>query len=263
LNKYNYEYLNQLPLISNSNHRVYSDGTVFYKRARDNNSSANIVLEHTVNTILGRKSELFPGPPVSVLSERVGNSLTAKDVRESFVREALRVMLEVHYISPNKYNQVAKIVPSWNDFRNTMQEKIQYRIDMDQNPKFLLDVLPPAASCSNYVLGLVHSDPRPANWVREESGTLELIDWESALIAPWEFAVISLVSYLYEYGRTDLAHFAFDEAHEYSTMNSNLLQWSANYRTAATSSWYFANESFDSGMNWVNKMSELWINLKI
>lgn len=261
MKKYSQEYLNQMPLISNSNHRVYSDGNVFYKRSRSDQSASNIVLEAQVNEILGLESKLVPGPPVSILSERLGQSLRYNEIRESFVREAIRVMADNHYLSDTKTSHIASLAPSWNNFRDSMEEKIRYRINSQQNPELLLNILPQRITCSKYNLGLVHSDPRPANWLRRDDGTLILIDWESAVIAPWEFAVVSFASYLFEYGRSDLAFFALEEAHENHSMNTRLLEWSANYRTAATSSWYFANEGFDSGMKWVNKMSQLWIDL--
>lgn len=260
MRKYSNDYLNQLPLISNSNHRVYSDGQVFYKRSRDDRSASKIVLEAKVNEMLGRKSELLPGPPVSLVTERLGSPLTNKDLRESFVRESVRVMFDSHFLPRNKVEVIKNLVPSVNDMREEIEGKIKSRMSTKQNPEMLLNVLPVPLISSNYTLGLVHSDPRPANWLKKDDGTLVLIDWESAVAAPWEFAVVSFASYLYEYGRPDLVELVFEEADHVGNLSRNLMQWSANYRTAATASWYFANEDFDSGMNWVNKMSEMWLD---
>lgn len=257
------DFLNQLPLVSNTNHHVYSDGRIFYKRAKDDANSSRIVLEAKVNEILGRECELVPGPPVSIVTKRFGNVVPNKEIRESFVREAMRVMQDTYYVPHSKLVKVNNLAPSLSDFHKITDEKLRHRINKKRNPEILLNIFPDLASLKETNQGLVHSDPRPANWLRQDEGTLMLIDWESALIAPWEFAVISFVSYLFEYGRPDLAHFAIEEAKEHSHLDKRMLAWSANFRTASISSWYFAYEGSDSGMEWMNKLSQFWLSLQL
>lgn len=263
MDKTKQDFLNQLPLVSNTNHRVYSDGQIFYKRAKDDANSSRIVLEAKVNEILGRDCELIPGPPVSIITKKFGNAVAQREVRGSFVREAMRVMQETYYVPRGKLLKINNLAPSLFDFHQTTEEKLRHRINEKRNPEFLLNILPDLSNIRETSQGLVHSDPRPANWLKQDDGTLIMIDWESALIAPWEFAVVSFASYLFEYGRTDLAHFAIEEAEEHSHLDKRMLAWSANFRTASISSWYFAYEGFDSGMNWMNKLSQFWLDLRL
>lgn len=258
---YDNEYLDKLPLLTHTNHYVYSDGKVFYKKSKDDASASKIVLEAQVNEILHRDYLLLPGPPVSIVTESLGKDIVSSDVRESFVREGIRVMYDNFYVSDKRMKSLSNLAPLLSDVRDKTYKKIADRVKKGVNPSFLLNIFDEPLFYSPSLNGLVHSDPRPANWLKSDDGTLLLIDWESAVIAPWEFSVVAFASYMFEYGRRDLAQMIFEEAYDTSKVDRRLLQWCANYRTANTASWYFEYESYDSGIKWVDGLTDLWVSV--
>lgn len=253
--------LNQMPMISQSHHSVFSDGEVFLKKARDNGGSSEIVLEYTVQKSLGIESALIPGPPVSLLTPNYGEQLTS--LNESIVREAVRVMNEIAVNTKKDIEDLSSIAPSVNDFREKVERKIAWRVSEGRNPAKLFSFLPEMREFDEDSYVLCHCDPRPENWLRDESGKLILIDWESAVIAPWEFAVVSFASYVYEYGNPELLPAIFDEALKFRKLDPSIVEWSAALRRISVCSWYFDDEGEEVGNNWMRGLTEAWNQLDV
>jgi len=256
MRKYSKSELEALPLVSESHHSVYSDNEVFFKQARSDTAASEIVLEYTVQKILGFDSRLIPGPPVSLLTPNYGVQLTGLD--EATVRESVRVMFTTSQVSADDLNELKSLAPTVNDFRDKVESKIAWRVSQKKNPVKLFKILPESLNFNEESLVLCHCDPRPENWLRNNDGNLLLIDWESAVLAPWEFAVASYASYVFEFGNPELLEAVFDEAMKIKALNMGVLEWSAALRRASVCSWYYDDEGFESGDHWLKDQTDAW-----
>lgn len=252
--------LDSLPLISQSHHKVYSDGEVFLKKARSDEGSSEIVLEYSVQKLLGFESKLIPGPPVSLLTENYGEQLTS--LNESVVRESVRTMFQISETSKVNLKELEGIAPTVNQFRDKVERKIAWRVSEGRNPVKLFKILPETLDIESAAFVLCHCDPRPENWLINGDNKLILIDWESAVLAPWEFAVVSYASYVYEYGNPELISIIFEEALKIGPLNKDIVLWSAALRRVAVCSWYYDDEGSKIGDNWLKGLTEAWTKVE-
>lgn len=260
MRKYSKKELESLKIVSESHHTVYSDGEVFFKQARSDEAASEIVLEYTVQKILGFESRLIPGPPVSLLTPNYGAQLTGLDSK--IVRESVQTMYKTSQVKSEDMLELKSLAPTVNDFRDKVESKLAWRVANKKNPTKLFKILPEEENFNEDSLVLCHCDPRPENWLRNDNDELILIDWESAVLAPWEFAVASYASYVYEYGRPDLLEDVFDEAKKIKTLDLDILQWSAELRRVSVCSWYYDDEGYESGDAWLKGQSEAWRKIK-
>jgi thiamine kinase-like enzyme len=251
--------LDSLPLISKSHHKVYSDGDVFLKKARSDEGSSEIVLEYSVQKLLGFESKLIPGPPVSLLTANYGDQLTS--LTEDIVRESVRTMFQISETTKVNLKELEGIAPTVNDFRDKVERKIAWRVSEGRNPVKLFKILPEILEIESESLVLCHCDPRPENWLVNSDGHLVLIDWESAVLAPWEFAVVSYASYVYEYGNAELLFAVFEEALKIGPLKKDIVLWSAALRRVSVCSWYFDDEGFKVGDSWLKGLTEAFKGL--
>lgn len=252
--------LDSLPLISQSHHKVYSDGEVFLKKARSDQGSSEIVLEYSVQKLLGFESKLIPGPPVSLLTANYGEQLTS--LNASIVRESVRTMFQISETTRVNLKELEGIAPTVNDFRDKVERKIEWRVSEGRNPVKLFKILPETLEIDAESLVLCHCDPRPENWLVNSDGQLILIDWESAVLAPWEFAVVSYASYVYEYGNPELLFAVFEEALKIGPLNKDVVLWAAALRRVSVCSWYYDDEGFKVGDNWLKGLTEAWSKIE-
>lgn len=252
--------LDNLPLISKSHHKVYSDGDVFLKKARSDEGSSEIVLEYSVQKLLGFEAKLIPGPPVSLLTPNYGEQLTS--LNESIVRESVRTMFQISETTRVNLKELEGIAPTVNDFRDKVERKIAWRVSEGRNPVKLFKILPETLEIETDSLVLCHCDPRPENWLVNSDGQLVLIDWESAVLAPWEFAVVSYASYVYEYGNPELISAVFEEALKIGPLNKDVVLWAAALRRVSVCSWYYDDEGFMVGDTWLKGLTEAWSKIE-
>ena len=252
--------LDSLPLISQSHHKVYSDGRVFLKKARSDQGSSEIVLEYSVQKLLGFDAKLIPGPPVSLLTPNYGMQLTI--LNENVVRESVRTMFQISETTKVNLKELEGIAPTVNEFRDKVERKIAWRVSEGRNPVKLFKILPEILEIDSESLVLCHCDPRPENWLIDGDNKLILIDWESAVLAPWEFAVVSYASYVYEYGNPELLFAVFDEALKIGPLNKDVVLWSAALRRVSVCSWYYDDEGFKVGDNWLKGLTEAWSKIE-
>lgn len=252
--------LDSLPLISQSHHKVYSDSEVFLKKARSDEGSSEIVLEYSVQKLLGFESKLIPGPPVSLLTSNYGEQLTS--LSESIVRESVRTMFQISETTKVNLKELEGIAPTVNQFRDKVERKIAWRVSEGRNPVKLFKILPEALEIESESFVLCHCDPRPENWLIDGDNKLILIDWESAVLAPWEFAVVSYASYVYEYGNPELISAIFEEALKIGPLNKDIVLWAAALRRVAVCSWYFDDEGLKVGDSWLKGLTEAWAKVE-
>lgn len=252
--------LDSLPLISQSHHKVYSDGTVFLKKSRSDQGSSEIVLEYSVQKLLGIESKLIPGPPVSLLTPNYGVQLTS--LNETIVRESVRTMFQISETTRVNLNELEGIAPTVNHFRDKVERKIAWRVSEGRNPVKLFKILPEALEIDTELLVLCHCDPRPENWLINDENQLLLIDWESAVLAPWEFAVVSYASYVYEYGNPELVAIVFEEALKIGPLNKDIVLWAAALRRASVCSWYYDDEGSQVGDQWLHGLTDAWAEIE-
>lgn len=252
--------LDSLPLISQSHHKVYSDGNVFLKKARSDQGSSEIVLEYSVQKLLGFDAKLIPGPPVSLLTPNYGVQLNY--LSETVVRESVRTMFQISETTKVSLKELEGIAPTVNEFRDKVERKIAWRVSEGRNPVKLFKILPEVLEVDSDSLVLCHCDPRPENWLIDAANKLLLIDWESAVLAPWEFAVVSYASYVYEYGNPELLAAVFDEALKIKPLNKDIVLWAAALRRVSVCSWYYDDEGAQVGDHWLKGLTEVWSKIE-
>lgn len=251
------EQLSAFPLVSNSHHNVYSDGSLFLKRSRSDEGSTEIVLEYVVQKALNRDAVLLPGPPVSLLTPRYGKPLGEYQESDEFGRRAVHTIAQTIDSTRSSLSELSSLAPDANTLRTKVERRIAQRLAQGKNPVELFDLLPDPLDLGSVNLVLTHGDPRPENWLRSSDGSLLLIDWESAILAPWEFAITSFISYMVESGQSHLVKPIMDEAESIKSLDGRLLSWSADLRSTSVLSWYLYDEGFESGQEWMKTMRNM------
>lgn len=246
---YTRDELFSMPLISKSHHKVYSDGNVFLKSSRSVDASSEIVLEYTVGRALGREAKLLPGPPVSVLTPKYGVAIT--ELSEASVRDMVRYLCGLSGFSGDSLRIFENLAPDFNDVLRIGREKVASRVEAGLVDKSVLDMMVVSIPRDDSWV-LSHGDPRSANWIIEPDSKVSLIDWESAVIAPIEFSIAALATYVYEDGRADLVDYIFDEACKHVSLDSDLVSDVLRFRIALMVSWYYAFEGIVSGNTWLD-----------
>lgn len=248
------EFLNKkkTQLVSDSRHKVFTDGQYFLKQARSNDNAHEIVLEYSVQKALGQNVQLFPGPPVAVLTPKLGTQI--RKLNSTTVRKQANVVQSMKNLDKEILKDIAQLAPNINTIRENIVERMKTRIDESKVPEKLLNLIPKELELDKFDLTLVHADPRPENWVENDNGALVLIDWESACFAPWEFGLASLVSHTIEYGYPQLVSEIIDEVSKNTTLDYSLYEWSMKLRAVSVASWYYFDEGEKSGDDWYRKI---------
>jgi len=243
---------NEMVLVSANRHKVFTNGEKYLKQARSNENAHEIVLEYSVQKALGQNVQLFPGPPVAVLTPKLGTQLTK--LNSETVRKQANVVQSMKNLDKEILEDIAKLAPDINTIRTNIKNRMATRIAEGKVPEKLLNLIPKELELDKFDLTLVHADPRPENWVKNNKDELTLIDWESACFAPWEFGLASLVSHTIEYGYPQLVSEIIDEASRTTTIDYSLYEWSMKLRAASVSSWYYFDEGEESGNKWYQKI---------
>lgn len=241
-----------MQLISSSRHQVYSDGVYFLKSARNNENAHEIVLEYSVQKALGQNVKLFPGPPVSLLTPNLGKQVT--ELNSETVRKQSQRISTMKDLDKNTLQEISELAPNINSIRNSIKKRIFERISESKVPESLLNFIPKELDMNKFDLTLVHADPRPENWVINDSGDLVMIDWESACFAPWEFGLASLASHTIEYDHPELVSEIFNEIEKDNRIDYSLYEWSMKLRAVSVASWYYYDEGKASGDWWFKQI---------
>lgn len=243
---------NNMTLVSESRHKVFTDGQNFMKQARNNENAHEIVLEYSVQKALGQNVKLLPGPPVSLLTPNLGNQIV--ELNKGIVRKQTNKIFELKSLDKNILKEIAELAPNINSIRSSIKRRIHERIAEDKVPESLLKFVPKELDLSKFNLTLVHADPRPENWVVSDSGEILMIDWESACFAPWEFGLASLASHTIEYDHPELVSEIFNEIEKDNRVDYSLYEWSMKLRAVSVASWYYYDEGKASGDWWLKQI---------
>ncbi len=143
-------------------------------------------------------------------------------------RRAGQVLLAVHRADPEPLSNLAEGMDAeWlaSDFRSTFERLGRYRRRLQIPPELLgkaLIVDPPLCSDPR----AAHTNPRPESFLVDESGTVTLVDWEWATLAPpeWDF---SLATWLLRLQAGPVAAAALAEGYGAALSEEDLNAWIA------------------------------------
>lgn len=234
------------------NHHVSIVNGWLYKSSVNRSGNSNLLIEHNANMLLGRDSHLHKSSgTVQLATPVIGDATNVEQetehLTESTVDDMMRYIRHVYNTTPIPHTTV---VPTMSDCMEAIKRRLKYRVQRHLTPDYVVRSIPRLSRYNYTQRGLTHHDPRPSNWVRDDEGNLALVDWESAMIAPWEYTVATFVTHLIEYGDP-----RFTSQVCAWSQNQPLLYSMLTVRRAEVVSWWYAHVNATAGAAWYDHLT--------
>lgn len=184
--------------VSSSRHLLESNGTLWrkYPRSADPREAAELATEASVLSALGVWHHYNPVVPV-LTTVTQGEPIDTMDA--ATLKSALQQLRRGFKApAPTDLRQVeSQLSLTWRDVLVQLG---------DEHPltPVCFKVLDKIGPCRTVNRGLVHGDPRTANWVRGDREIPTLVNWENAMLGPIEYDLAVIAHELLVSGRRDL-----------------------------------------------------------